>query len=219
MLRWCHVHHLEERGAICGGNGGFCLYLPAPRNHGSTVVLLLDQLCSGCAGVWLGSVWDRSPCQYCQLDARVAAGTPLVIAARIASALSAEFDDGDPPSGLKGMAEKEAAAAARNPRAAVIEEPGFVGWIEGWERGNEASFKHVSEIIQLSPNDEPHRSTIARLKAELGEAKYQEWYRSDADEQWRANAARLQAMAAQEVLDNAVGKLTVNISLGIRRAL
>src|SRR2546425_597243 len=130
-----------------------------------------------------------------------------------------------PTSRLKSFAEDREfvkarrAAAARNPRAAVIEEPGFVGWIEGWERGNEASFKHVSEIIQLSPNDEPHRSTIARLKAELGEAKYQERYRSDSDEQWRANAARLQAMAAQEVLDNAVGKLTVNISLGIRRAL
>jgi hypothetical protein len=112
------------------------------------------------------------------------------------------------------------AAATRNPQAApMIEEPGFVGWIEGWERGNQASFKHVSEIIQLSPNDEPHRSKIARLKADLGEAKYQEWYRSDADERWRANAARLQAMAAQEVLNNAVGKLTVNVSLAIRRAL
>jgi hypothetical protein len=35
-------------------------------------------------------------------------------------------------------------------------------------------FKHVSEVIQMEPNEEPHRSHIARLKAEYGGEKYRE---------------------------------------------
>jgi hypothetical protein len=261
------------------------------------------------------------------IGAFMAAGVPLVLSGRIASAISVEFDNGEPPSGLKEIAEemataeelgmlpaepndlwyhrllvcererwmREATASAkkvamesvppfhyweyvarersrtgyyaglipaipsdirieicdrrhvfmwptsrlksfgqdraeerafrekhpRRPRdleALEIGEPGFVGWIEGWERDAEMRFRHVSEQIQLSPADEPHRSRIARLKAELGEAKYQDWYSANADEQWRANAARLQAVS-QEVLGNTVGKLTINVSLAARRAL
>lgn len=97
--------------------------------------------------------------------------------------------------------------------------PGFVGWIEGWERANEARFKHVSEVIQLNAADEPHKSRIARLKEEYGEDKYREWYgEDDAGHEWRGQAAQLQALAEQEVLPNATGKLTVNVSLAIRRA-
>lgn len=107
----------------------------------------------------------------------------------------------------------------RHPDRPAPEEPGFVGWIEGWSRDTEMRFKHVSEVIQMDPNEEPHRSRIARLKAEHGEEKYREWYGDDHhDEQWRGNAARLQVQAVQEVLPNASGKLIVNVSLAIRRA-
>lgn len=97
--------------------------------------------------------------------------------------------------------------------------PGFVGWIEGWERASEARFKHVSEVIQLDPNEEPHKSRIAFLKKEYGEEKYLEWYGADDhDQMWRGNAAHMQGIAEQEVYPNATGKLTVNVSLAIRRA-
>lgn len=97
--------------------------------------------------------------------------------------------------------------------------PGFVGWIEGWDRASEARFKHVSEVIQLDPNEEPHKSRIAFLKQEYGEEKYREWYgNDDHDQMWRGNAARMQGIAEQEVYPNATGKLTVNVSLAIRRA-
>jgi hypothetical protein len=263
------------------------------------------------------------------IGAFMAAGVPLVPAARIANALSGEFDDGEPPSGLKAFAEhvlsaeelatlpaepndywyhnlivrreqdrlrkiladgrptwvaqgvrvtsddywehverrrkqgsyfpglvpamgfdvrieicdrrhvfmwptsrlksfwqegpEERAFRAkhpRNPDHPEHPEPGFVGWIEDWERDTEMRFKHVSEVIQMNPQEEPHRSRIARLKAEHGEDKYREWYGDDDHaEQWRANAARLQVSAVQDVLPNATGMLTVNVSLAIRRAL
>lgn len=259
------------------------------------------------------------------IGAFMAGGTPLVIAARISNALSGEFDDGEPPSGLKEAAEHMLSAEelaslpavpndywyhdlfvrretdrlrkiladgrptyvaqgvrvtsddywehverrrkqgdyfaglvpamgfdvrieicdrrhvfmwptsrlksfgedreleklrpAAPPDQHLADDPGFVGWIEGWERGNEAHFKHVSEVIQINPQEEPHRSRIARLKAEHGEAKYREWYGDDDDsEQWRANAAQFQLTALQNVLPNAAGKITVNVSLAIRRA-
>jgi hypothetical protein len=232
------------------------------------------------------------------IGAFMAAGVPLVLSGRIASAISVEFDNGEPPSGLKEIAEerataedlgmlptepndlwyhrllvcvqeerwmREATASAkkvaiesvppfdyweyvarersrtgyyaglipampsdirieicdrrhvfmwptsrlksfgqdsaeerayrekhpRHPDHPEISEPGFVGWIESWERGAEARLKHVSEVIPLSK-----------------------------DEEWVfAQALRLQATVEQQVLPNPVGKLTVNVSLAMRRAL
>jgi hypothetical protein len=70
-------------------------------------------------------------------------------------------------------------------------EAGFVGWIEGWERGTEARLKHVSEVIPLSKDDD--------------------WV--------SAQALRLQITVEQEILHNPVGKLGINVSLAVRRAL
>lgn len=106
------------------------------------------------------------------------------------------------------------------PGTEPLPEPGFVGWIENWERDTEMSFKHVGEVIQMDPNAEPHRSNIAQLKAHYGEEKYRELFGGDdRDQAWRANAARLQAQAEQEVFPNATGRMVVNVSLAIRRAL
>lgn len=78
----------------------------------------------------------------------------------------------------------------RHPEALDME-AGFVGWIEGWERGTEARLKHVSEVIPLS--------------------KYDDWV--------SAQALRLQITVEQEILHNPVGKLGINVSLAVRRAL
>jgi hypothetical protein len=97
--------------------------------------------------------------------------------------------------------------------------PGFVGWIENWERDTEMRFKHVSEVIQLDPTEQPHTSKIALLIKEYGEEKYRGWSGGDhSRELWMANAGRLQ-VSAEEVLPNATGRVSVNVSLAIRRAL
>jgi len=72
-------------------------------------------------------------------------------------------------------------------RNLYIQKPGFVGWIDGWERGMEPRLRHVSEDIPLD-----HPAAIAA-------------------------AVRLEHRAEQ-IYDNPVGKLTVNVSLAIRRA-
>lgn len=67
-------------------------------------------------------------------------------------------------------------------------QPGFVGWIENWERGAEPRFVHVLEKVNLGHDFS------------------------------RASGARLQAVLEQDVIANSVGKITVNLSLAIRRA-
>src|SRR5262249_42315909 len=67
--------------------------------------------------------------------------------------------------------------------------PGFVGWIDGWNRDTEMNFRHVSEA-----------------------------FGGELNEKMRGSAGRLQGMAEQMVLPNATGRIVVNISLAIRRA-
>ena len=126
-----------------------------------------------------------------------------------------------PSSRLKIFGENpewEARKRAAPPERRLPERPGFVGWIEGWAlRDADMRFRHVAEEIEMGPDEEPHRSRRERLIADVGEAKVLEWEPGWQDAA-RANAARLQAQAVQEVFPHATGRMTVNLSLGIRRA-
>jgi hypothetical protein len=127
-----------------------------------------------------------------------------------------------PTSRLKSFSdhpESKARAQAVPPEKRLLD-PGFVGWIEDWERDTEMRFKHVSEVIQLDPTEEPHKSNIAVLIKEYGQEKYRDRFGDDHSRKlWMANAARVQISAVQEVLPNATGRMIVNVSLAIRRAL
>ena len=180
------------------------------------------------------------------IGAFVAAGTPLLVAARLAEAILAEFSesDGEAPSGLDVLARElpthEIAALpgeandywyhralCRHPK---LYQPGkalptdvlveivdrqlvfsplnsglktrtasglrvaapFSGWIEGWERGAAARVVLVYEKLGLMDDA--------------------------TNPEWRALAGRYE-MEAQHARENALGKLTVNVSLAIRTAL
>ena len=72
-----------------------------------------------------------------------------------------------------------------------LQESQFVGWLEGWERGSDARLVHLYEKIEVncSDNDGPDKRALD-LIAEANEAR-----------------------------TNAVGEITINVSLAIRRGL
>jgi hypothetical protein len=83
---------------------------------------------------------------------------------------------------------------ARNPRAVNpllgdTEAVSLVGWLEGWQRGFEPHLVHVTDKINFDHNDAAAVALFQRLNTEAHDAR-----------------------------NNAVGTLTVNISLAIRRA-
>jgi hypothetical protein len=83
---------------------------------------------------------------------------------------------------------------ARNPRAVNpllddTEAASLVGWLEGWQRGFEPHLVHVTDKINFDHNDAAAVALFRRLNTEAHDAR-----------------------------NNAVGTLTVNISLAIRRA-
>lgn len=178
------------------------------------------------------------------IGAFVAAGAPLLVAARLAEAILTNFNqaDGEAPSGIEGLAfnlPKEILASSpadpsdywyhqaliSHPElykrgvalksdqlveivdrrhvfmphksgpistvtGAVVDAP-FIGWVEGWERGTGARVSLWHEKILMDDTRNPS---------------------------WRAEAARIEN-EAQAARENALGKLTVNISLAIRTAL
>jgi hypothetical protein len=74
-----------------------------------------------------------------------------------------------------------------------VEEASFIGWVEGWGRGSDdARVVYVTEQIGRMDDEENPR--------------------------WRETATRVCA-EAEAARSDAVGKLTVNVSLGIRNAL
>src|SRR5205814_10160561 len=71
-----------------------------------------------------------------------------------------------------------------------LEDANLVGWLEGWQRGFEPRLVHVSEKVPFDSDDITAVKLFQQLNTE-----------------------------AQHARNNAVGMLTVNISLAIRRAL
>ena len=171
-------------------------------------------------------------------------GVPLFLAARISRTILNEFNqpDGEAPSGLSGFVRAVVAAKDRDIRPLTeapsdgndywyhltlyrnpaiygairgmrqssdfllhisdrrtitystpnFSKPSLVGWVEEWERGTSASVKYATEVLGSPDPEKP--------------------------EEWQEKVSRLnrEALAAQV---NAVGRLTVNVSLAIRSAL
>ncbi len=172
-----------------------------------------------------------------EIGALMTGGAPVLVSARIAKVVLLEFNqvDGEIPTGLNFLARElprheianipidandywyhqalfrcapEVYVPGKAMSSDVILEivdrrllfldggirksPDFVGWIEGWERGAEARVIHVAEKVGLFDDQK--------------------------NPNWRAISARFDAQAAQ-ARPNAVGKLTVNVSLAVRNAL
>lgn len=77
-----------------------------------------------------------------------------------------------------------------NPISGETEEANLIGWLDEWKRGSEPQLVHVSSLVKCDPPDAESIERFRLLNAE-----------------------------ARAVRANAIGSLTVNISLGIRSAL